>query len=117
MTSSFWLSYVLALVVVALLLGGLYLVVRGLARGRILTSASRRLVTVLESTPLAQHSALHVIKVGTHYYLIGGGQGHVTSIVELPPEEVESWLENQRALLRTTQKSLADMVKSLRGKS
>jgi flagellar biogenesis protein FliO len=117
MTSSFWLSYAFALLVVALLLGGLYLVVRGLARGRILTSANRRLVTVLESTPLSQHSALHVIKVGSRYYLIGGGQGHVTEIVELPPEEVESWLEAQRTLLRTTQKSLADMVKSLRGKS
>jgi len=117
MTSSFWLSYVFALLVVALLLGGLYLVVRGLARGRILTSATRRLVTVLESTPLSQHSALHVIKVGARYYLIGGGQGHITSIVELPPEEVEGWLETQRTLLRTTQKSLADMVKSLRGKS
>jgi flagellar biogenesis protein FliO len=116
MTSGFWLSYVFALLVVALLLGGLYLVVRGFARGRILTSANRRLVTVLESTPLSQHSALHVIKVGARYYLIGGGQGHVTSIVELPPDEVESWLESQRALLRTTQKSLTDMVKSLRGK-
>jgi flagellar biogenesis protein FliO len=117
MTSSFWLSYAFALLVVALLLGGLYLVVRGLARGRILTQANRRLVTVLESTPLSQHSALHVIKVGPRYYLIGGGQGHVTSIVELPPDEVEGWLESQRALLRTTQKGLADMVKSLRGKS
>lgn len=116
MAAGFWLSYVFALLVVALLLGGLYLVVRGLARGRILSSANRRLVTVLESTPLSQHSALHVIKAGSHYYLIGGGQGHVTSIVELPAEEVESWLETQRALLRTTQKSLADMVKSLRGK-
>ncbi len=116
MTSGFWLSYVFALLVVALLLGGLYLVVRGLARGRILTSANRRLVTVLESTPLSQHSALHVIKVGAKYYLIGGGQGHVTSIAELPTEEVEGWLETQRALLRTTQKSFADIVKSLRGK-
>jgi flagellar biogenesis protein FliO len=116
MTSGFWLSYVFALLVVALLLGGLYLVVRGLARGRILTSANRRLVTVLESTPLSQHSALHVVKVGTKYYLIGGGQGHVTSVAELPTEEVESWLETQRTLLRTTQKSFTDIVKSLRGK-
>ncbi len=116
MAAGFWLSYVFALLVVALLLGGLYLVVRGLARSRILTSTNRRLVTVLESTPLSQHSALHVIKVGSRYYLIGGGQGHVSSIVELPAEEVEGWLETQRAFLRTTQKSLADMVKSLRGK-
>ena len=117
MPSGFWFQYLFALLVVALLLGGLYAVVRGLARGRILVSADRRLVTVLESTVLSQHSALHVIKVGARYYLIGGGQGHVNSLVELPPEEVEAWLETQRTLLRTTQRSLADMVKSLRGKS
>src|SRR5580658_2945940 len=116
MSGSFWLSYAFALVVVALLLGGLYAVVRGLARGRILVSADRRLVTVLESTVLSQHSTLHVIKVGARYYLIGGGQGHVTSITELPAEEVEAWLDTQRALLRTTQRSIADLVKSLRGK-
>jgi flagellar biogenesis protein FliO len=117
MSSGFWLNYVLALVVVALLLGGLYAVVRGLARGRILASADRRLVTVLESTMLSQHAALHVVKVGTKYYLIGGGQGHVTSLVELPPEEVENWLGTQRAIFTDTRKSLAEMVKSLRGKS
>ncbi|HTV73740.1 MAG TPA: flagellar biosynthetic protein FliO [Candidatus Acidoferrales bacterium] len=116
MPSSFWLSYVFALLVVALLLGGLYAVVRGLARGRILASANRRLVTVLETTVLSQHSALHVVKVGGRYYLVGGGQGHVNTLVELPAEEVEGWLESQRALLRTTQRSLTDMVKSLRGK-
>jgi len=117
MPSGFWFQYLFALLVVALLLGGLYAVVRGLARGRILVSADRRLVTVLESTVLSQHAALHVIKVGGRYYLVGGGQGHVNSLVELPPEEVEAWLETQRTLLRTTQRSLADMVKSLRGKS
>jgi flagellar biogenesis protein FliO len=116
MAGGFWLSYFFALLVVALLLGGLYVVVRGLARGRILVSADRRLVTVLESTVLSQHSVLHVIKVGKRYYLIGGGQGHVNSLIELPAEEVEPWLETQRTLLRSTQRSLADMVKSLRGK-
>ncbi|HUN30000.1 MAG TPA: flagellar biosynthetic protein FliO [Alphaproteobacteria bacterium] len=116
MPSGFWFQYLFALLVVALLLGGLYAIVRGLARGRLLVSANRRLVTVLESTVLSQHSALHVIKVGNRYYLIGGGQGHVNALTELPAEEVEGWLETQRTLLRTTQRSLADMVKSLRGK-
>jgi hypothetical protein len=40
----------------------------------------------------------------------------VNALTELPAEEVESWLETQRTLLRTTQRSLADVVKSLRGK-
>jgi flagellar biogenesis protein FliO len=115
MSSGFWLNYLFALLVVGLMLGGLYAVVRGLARGRILASADRRLVTVLESTMLSQHAALHVVKVGERYFLVGGGQGHVSSLVELTPQEVESWLESQRELFRATKKSLLDMVKTLRG--
>jgi hypothetical protein len=49
--------------------------------------------------------------------LICGGQGHVSSLVELPPEEVESWLGAQRAIFSDTRKSLTDLVKTLRGKS
>jgi flagellar biogenesis protein FliO len=117
MATGFWLNYVFALLVVALLLGGLYAVVRGLARGRVIVSANRRLVTVLESTVLTQHAALHVVKVGSRYFLIGGGQGHVNSLTELPADEVERWLENERTILHSTRQSILDMVKSLRGKS
>jgi flagellar biogenesis protein FliO len=97
MSTGFWFNYALALVVVALMLGGLYIIVRGLARGRLLVSADRRLVTVLESTMLAQHVSVHVVKVGAQYLLIGGGQGHVNSLAQLPPGEVEAWLEQQRS--------------------
>jgi len=115
MSGSFWLSYIFALVVVALLLGGLYAVVRGLARGRLLASAQKRLVTVLESTQLSQHAALHVVKVSGRYFLLGGGQAGVHEIAELPAGEVEEWLANQRTLLGNSK--LNDVVKSLRGKS
>ena len=106
MNSGFWLQYVVRILVVALMLGGLYAVVRGLARGRLIASSERRLVTVLESTPLAQHSAVHVIKVGNRYYLIGGSNGAVNTLTELDPAEVEAWLENQRDLFSVT-RSLA----------
>jgi flagellar biogenesis protein FliO len=99
------------------MLGGLYAVVRGLARGRLIASSDRRLVTVLETTPLAQHSALHVIKVGSRYYLIGGSNGTVGTLTELDAAEVETWLENQRALYKVTRSSLADLIKPFRGKS
>jgi flagellar biogenesis protein FliO len=117
MTSGFWLQYAFALLVVALMLGGLYAVVRGLARGRLLVSSERRLITVLESTQLSQHAALHVVKVGVHYYLIGGGNGNVSTLSELEAAEVESWLENQRALFGATRKSLTDLIKPFRGRS
>lgn len=116
MTAGFWLQYLLALVVVALMLGGLYAVVRGLARGRILASADRRLVSVLESTVLSQHAAVHVVKAGTKYLLLGASNGGVTTLGELPAEDVESWLKGQRSLLGAQRASFADAFKYLRGK-
>jgi flagellar biogenesis protein FliO len=117
MSSGFWVQYVFALLVVALMLGGLYAVVRGLARGRLIASSERRLVTVLESTPLSQHAAVHVIKVGARYYLVGAANGAMETLTELEPAEVESWLQTQRELFGATRKSLADLVKPFRGKS
>ena len=116
MSGNFWVNYVLALVVVALMLGGLYALVRGLARGRVLASANRRLVTVLESTALAQHTAVHVVKVGNQYYLLGAGNGHVTTLGELGAADVESWLSEQRSLVDVQRASLIDAFKFLRGK-
>ena len=116
MTGNFWFQYSLALVVVALMLGGLYAVVRGLARGRVLTAANRRLVAVIESTALAQHTAVHVVKVGGKYFLLGAGNGHVSTLGELSSDEVESWLAEQRKLLGAQRASIADAFKFLRGK-
>jgi flagellar biogenesis protein FliO len=117
MSSGFWVQYVLALLVVALMLGGLYAVVRGLSRGRIMVSAQRRLVTVLESTALSQHASLHVVKVGERYYLIGGANASVQTLTELDPGDVEQWMQTQRELFTATRKSLADLIRPFRGKS
>src|SRR5215469_10800068 len=116
MSGSFWVNYILALVVVALMLGGLYALVRGLARGRVLASADRRLVTVLESTALAQHTAVHVVKVGKNYFLLGAGNGHVSTLGELSGDEVEAWVAEQRTLASAQRASLVDAFKFLRGK-
>ena len=116
MNAGFWLNYFGALLVVALLLVGLYAVVRGLVRGRVLTSANRRLVTVLETTALTQHSAIHVIKAGQRYYLLGANQGAVSTLGELPPEEVEAWLTEEKSLLAAQRASMLDAFKFLRGK-
>ena len=116
MTAGFWLNYFGALLVVAFLLGGLYLVVRGLARGRVLVSANRRLLTVLESTMLSQHSAVHVVKAGGRYYMIGSSNGHVSTLGEMPVEEVETWLAEQRTILGNQRASITDAFRFLRGK-
>lgn len=107
-------NYILALLVVALMLFGLYTVVRALGRGRLVTSTDRRLVTVVESTFLAQNTTLHVVKAGGRYYLIGGGSGHVNTLAEVPAEEVEPWLREQRNLFAQQTQSLTGFLKQLR---
>lgn len=116
MSGNFWFNYIMALVVVALMLGGLYALVRGLSRGRILLSANRRLVTVLESTQLAQHAAVHVVKAGTRYYLIGATSGGLNALAELPNDEVDAWLSEQRSTLETQRTNLAQALRFLRRK-
>ncbi|MEO9264565.1 MAG: flagellar biosynthetic protein FliO [Candidatus Baltobacteraceae bacterium] len=118
MSTGFWLQYFVALVVVALMLGGLYAVTRGLARGRVLSSADRRLVTVLESTVLTQHTAVHVIKAGSRYLMLGASNnGGVNTLGELPPEEVEAWIAEQRSLFSAQRASLSGALSFLRKKS
>lgn len=107
-------QYILALLVVALMLFGLYSVVRALGRGRLVSSTDRRLITVVESTFLAQNTTLHVVKAGERYYLIGGGSGHVSNLAEVPAEQVEPWLREQRNLFAAQTQSISGFLKQLR---
>ena len=116
MSASFLLHYFLTLTVVALMLAGLYVVIRGLARGRLIASADRRLVAVLESTVVSQHASLHVVKVGARYLLIGGGSAQLTLLSELPPEDVDAWLAQQRSSFGMQKASLAGAMQFLRRK-
>ena len=88
-----------ALAVVAVLLVGLTYAVRMLNRGRIVAATGRRLVTVVESTFLAQNVTLHVVKVGDRYYLVGGGSAGVTHIADVPGDVVDPYIETQRKAL------------------
>ena len=99
------------------MLGGLYAVVRGLARGRVIASAERRLLTVLESTMLSQHAAVHVVKVGKRYVMIGASNGNVSMLGDLPSDEAETWLAEQRTIFGAHRASLLEAFKFLRGKS
>lgn len=109
--------YLFALLVVGLMLGGLWIVVRALGRGRLVTSAGKRLVTVVESTFLSQNTTLHVVKVASRFYLVGGGSGHVETLAEVPKEEVEPWLAEQRALFTQQTQSLGGVIDLLRRKA
>jgi flagellar biogenesis protein FliO len=88
-----------AFAVIALLLAGLTYGVRALNRGRIVSATGKRLVTVVESTFLAQNTTVHVVKVGDRYYLIGGGSAGVTHIADVPSDAVDPYIETQRKAL------------------
>jgi flagellar biogenesis protein FliO len=91
--------YLWVLAVVGLLLLGLTYAVRTLNRGRLVAGSGRRLVSVVESAAVSQHSAVHVIKVGDRYYLIGGGSAGVTHIADVPADVVDPYIETQRKAL------------------
>jgi flagellar biogenesis protein FliO len=88
-----------AFALVALLLIGLTYIVRALSRGRLVVSANRKLVTVVESTYLAQNVTLHVVKVGERFYLVGGGSAGITKIDDVPAEMAQPWLDEQKRTL------------------
>jgi len=88
-----------AFAVVALLLLAMTYAVRLLQRGRIVASTGKRLVSVVESTFVAQNVTLHVVKVGDRYYLVGGGSAGVTHIADVDAAVVEPYIETQRKAL------------------
>jgi flagellar biogenesis protein FliO len=96
MSVSLAFQVVWALALVVLLLFAMAFVARSLQRGRIVLASGRRLVSTIESTALAQNVAVHVVKVGDRYYLVGGGSAGVALLAELPREEVEPYLAAQR---------------------
>ena len=114
MTAAFIGNYLLALAVVALLLFGLYSIVRALGRGRILSATDRRLVSVVESTFVSQNTTLHVMKIGAKFYAVGGGSGHLSLLCEIPAEEVTPWLDSQRKLLGAQTQPLTAFLNQLR---
>jgi flagellar biogenesis protein FliO len=99
MSIGFAFQVVWALALVILLLFAMAYAARTLQRGRVVLSSGRRLVTTVESTPLAQNVAVHVVKVADRYYLVGGGSAGVALLAELPREEVEPYIEQHRRAL------------------
>ena len=107
-------TYLMALLVITLLLFGLYTIVRTLGRGRILAASDKRLVSVIESTFVAQNTTLHIVKIGEKFYAVGGGLGHLSMLCEVPAQEVTPWLELQRKLFANQTQSLGGFMRYLR---
>jgi flagellar biogenesis protein FliO len=93
---------------------GLTYAVRTINRGRIVASTGRRLVSVVESTVLAQNVTLHVVKVADRYYLVGGGSAGVTQIADVPADAVEPYIETQRKALGEQRAAVLRLLQSFR---
>jgi flagellar biogenesis protein FliO len=108
------LQVVWAFALIALLLFVLAYAARALQRTRLVVGSGRRLVTTVESTPLAQNVGVHVVKVGDRYYLLGGGSAGVALLAELERDEVEPYIETQRRAFTEQREVLARLLTRFR---
>jgi flagellar biogenesis protein FliO len=106
MNLAFVFQVVWALALVTLLLVGMAYVARAIQRGRVVVGTGKRLVTTIESSLLAPNVTVHIVKVGGKYYLVGGGSAGVSLLAELAPDDVEPYIETQRAALAQQRETL-----------
>jgi flagellar biogenesis protein FliO len=106
-----WIRAITALALVALLLYGMFWLLRLLSQGRLLTLGRSRLTVVVESTFLSQNTAVHVVKVANRFYLVGASNGHVALITELPAQEIEPFVESQRQAVAVQSERLTALFK------
>jgi flagellar biogenesis protein FliO len=85
---SFWEAYALKLLILGAALAALYLLGRRLQGARFFARGDGRYVTVIESTMLSQHAAVHLLRVGTRYLLIGGGNAGLFKLAEFSAGEL-----------------------------
>jgi flagellar biogenesis protein FliO len=106
-----------AFALIAALLVALTYIVRLLSRGRLVVAANRKLVTVVDSTLVAQNVSLHVIKVGERYYLVGGGAAGITKIDDVPAEIAAPWLDEQKRMLGGSRDAVVNLVRRFKAPS
>lgn len=87
MPLSFWMAYAVRLAVVAVMLAALYLVARKLRETKLFARGGRCL-ELLESVMVSPHGAIHVVRVGARYFLIGTSTERVTRLAELTESEL-----------------------------
>jgi len=86
---SFWEAYAVKLLILGVMLAVLYAVARRLKGVRFFARGVDRYVTVIESTMLSPHAAVHLLRVGTRYLLIGGGSAGLFKLAEFSAGELE----------------------------
>ncbi|HZV77871.1 MAG TPA: flagellar biosynthetic protein FliO [Candidatus Babeliales bacterium] len=83
---SFWAGYLEKLALVAFMLAATYFAARKLRDTRLFARGGRCLV-VLESAMLSPHCALHLVRAGSRYFLVGSAAGALSALAELTPAD------------------------------
>jgi flagellar biogenesis protein FliO len=86
---SFWEGYIVKLAILGAMLAATYALARKLKTTKLFGGGARRYVEVIESTMLSQHAAVHLLRVGSRYLLIGGGTAGLFKLAEFSPGELE----------------------------
>jgi len=105
---------VYALLVVLLILFGLAWLAQRIKRGSVVAGTRRRLVSIIETTLVGPTAALHVVKVGERYYLIGSGASGFSLLTEVPEASAAAWLATQAHEPSATPAALTDLLRRLR---
>ncbi|MBV8344568.1 MAG: flagellar biosynthetic protein FliO [Candidatus Eremiobacteraeota bacterium] len=83
MAWSFWAAYLLKLAIVGLVLAASYAAAHALRRLRCFSTSADRKLRVLESAAISQHAAVHLVKAGRRYFLIGAAGTSIAVLAEL----------------------------------
>ncbi len=88
MPSSFWEAYVLKLAILGAALLALYALARRLKGVKVFSRGAGGYVTVIESTMLSPHAAVHLLRIGPRYLLIGRGSAGLFKLAEFTAGEL-----------------------------
>jgi len=84
-----WLRAAAALGLIALVLGGLRYLLRGLPAGA-WPRRGGRVLAVVETLPLANAAVVYVVRIGARYFALGGTHGGVQCICEVPAGAIDA---------------------------
>jgi flagellar biogenesis protein FliO len=93
---TFWAAYIVKLAILGLVLATLYAVARKLRETRLFAHRHGRCVSVVESAMLSQHAAIHLLRAGNRYFLVGSASAAISVLVELAPADLAVGAEPTR---------------------
>ena len=89
MPSSFWAQYCVKLAILGVVLALLYAAARALKRSALLRRGAPQYVELIESTALSPQTAVHLLRVGRRYVLVGSGSTGLSKLADITDEELE----------------------------